>query len=1210
MDPAGIREIMLVRPHVDNPYQLEAASEGLAYKTRFNQYFFNTPWIPLWPALPQRVSTASEGYPGWLQHDLAIFAGVDLEAGGERDVAHFRSAAERGLAVLLCGGQFGLGHGYRVWHDVEGALPAHVPVAKADDVDAKVRVAAAHPLLRGLPDAFGGITALHPIEPAADAAVLLAADDKPVLAVTERFGARQAILAVAGAEGMSCDALDASGFYGHPFYGDLMRQLMTWLMGVELPMHLSKVEPGGDASATSDGQVVHVGVAMPERAEGARLRCSMRAVDEGRLMAGGDTVTTQTVVEQTWPIDASTFEATIELADPAAGQCHGVYEVELAVEMDDPPNAPPPGSFGMSLPPQWTSWKHKAVDVRRFGVRFGDQRRSRVTVKDWTCAVSEGDRWSVRVAPPGAASVELDVVDGAGRAVGEAAVESDGGERELSWSVPALALGDYTARITVTLTTGDVERFEYGLKVVHVSDAEEEFHVAGHFREGRSSEVELAARIDGYLDGYGMDTLSIPVAGRGDALADESTPWHERTLRVRRLRYVDAMVTAHGRRLWADFDAYTVLLATHGTKEPYLPTEPCVHHPDYEAAVRERLTPLLALQRLRKGLISREIIDEPHLYPANVCRCAICQELYEQRYGEPIPIWDDLAGDQTTRRWRLFEWLEEYSARAFETMRGVKDELAPELHLHNVAVDRLFSSNFMFNGMHRWAKWGDEIYMACYPWSYLVWRGRHQAPHSQTHWIAAWIRGLARHYDIPWGVFMELWENDIPNRQMLPYWPVGQFYALLAEGVTRMNTFYISYGSEVFGISEERVREFGSEVGRIRPYFPLLAQTRRPRGRLAFMNPWCQWVMDPAPHRLPPNHEGYGYYRMSRGAPFDGQWPHENRRMLAYELMHRTIRDVEQVDEQLLCERTIDYQAIVITDCRFLMGRTMQQLGAYVEAGGVLVLDCDPARDETGARRDFVERLTQDGPTEQGVIVPGLGYERFTFGRGVVVRFTASLQTAYADALESGRAGIQEKIETAVGRLLGDAGLRPRWQVDRGDFDAAPRLGDGVCLVPITNLGEAQAAVEVTLRELPFEPRFAIDLTRAAPVELGPQGDGVSFVVSLRRYHGALVALLPDGPRTCGVVVGNRHVQAGGPLKYELAVEGASGPIRGAYLLDVTVIDPDGQAHRQLGGPVVVHNGTAMIERTLPVNGAGGTWTISVADAALGLAATTSFEVG
>ncbi len=43
---------------------------------------------------------------------------------------------------------------------------------------------------------------------------------------------------------------------------------------------------------------------------------------------------------------------------------------------------------------------------------------------------------------------------------------------------------------------------------------------------------------------------------------------------------------------------------------------------------------------------------------------------------------------------------------------------------------------------------------------------------------------------------------------------------------------------------------------------------------------------------------------------------------------------------------------------------------------------------------------------------------------------------------------------------------------------------------------------------------------------------------------------------------------------------------------------------------MVVHNGAATIERTLPVNGAGGTWTVSVADAALGLAATTSFEVG
>ena len=1030
-----------------------------------------------------------------------------------------------------------------------------------------------------------------------------------MLAVTERFGARQAILAVADAPGICCDALDATGFYGHPFYGDLMRQLLTWLMGVDPPMHMSAVELAGDPTAASDRHVIHVSAEMPQPAEGATLRCTLHAVDEARLMAGGDTVATQLVSEQTWCIDQPDFDTTIELEDAAGGQCHGAYEIELTVEMDDPPNAMPPGSFGMSLPPQWTSWKGTAVDRRRFGVRFGDRRRSRVIVDGWTCAVSEGDTWSVRITPPGPAALSLRVTDPAGLEVGQATAESNGAEQELSWTVPALATGDYTAALHINPTDGNAEQFAYQLKVVYVTDPDAGFRIAGHFREGRSSERELDERIEFYHDTYGMDTLSITAMGRAEAFWDESTPWHERSLALRRSRYVDAMAAARGRHLWTDFDSRTVVLATHGTTKPYIPTEPCVHHPGYEAAVRDLLTPILALQRLRKRLISTEIIDEPHLYPANVCRCAICQEMYEQRYGEPIPIWDELQGDQTDRRWHLFEWLEEYSTRAFEVMRAIKDELAPELHLHNVSVDRLFSSNFMFNGMHRWAKSGDEIYMACYPWSYLVWRGRHQAPHSQTHWIAAWIRGLASHYDIPWGVFMELWENDIPNRRMPAYWPVGQFFALLAEGVTRMNTFYISYGTEVFGISEERMREFGVEVSRIRPFFPLLAETRRPRARLAFMNPWCQWVMDPAPHRLPPNHEGYGYYRMSSGAPFDGQWPHENRRMLAYELLHRTVRDIDQVDEQLLCEGELDYQAVVITDCNFLMRRTMQTLSDYVEAGGTLVLDCNPTRDETGASCDFVDRLTQNGPTGTGAIVPGLGYELFTYGQGKVIRFTASLQTAYADALEGGRDGIQQRLEAAVGRLIRDAGTTPRWCVDRGDFDAAPRFAEGLCLVPVANLRADRQKANVTLQELPFEPHCAIDVGRGAMVDLHEQGNGVSFSVSLPSYHGALVAVLPDEPRKCAATVTGDQLRLGEPLQYDLTIDGVSGAMRGTYLLDVIITDPAGQTHRQLGGPVVVRNGAATIERALPVNGEPGDWTLTVTDSVLGLNAVTSFKV-
>ena len=106
MDPAGIRELYLLRPYTRNPYQVEFACRGLPYKTRVHPVFSINPWLPLSEPLPQRVSRRSEGYAGWLQYDCAVLAGTDLQSASERDVRNVRSAVEavRPLGVDVASG--------------------------------------------------------------------------------------------------------------------------------------------------------------------------------------------------------------------------------------------------------------------------------------------------------------------------------------------------------------------------------------------------------------------------------------------------------------------------------------------------------------------------------------------------------------------------------------------------------------------------------------------------------------------------------------------------------------------------------------------------------------------------------------------------------------------------------------------------------------------------------------------------------------------------------------------------------------------------------------------------------------------------------------------------------------------------------------------------------------------------------------------------
>jgi len=1209
MDPAAVREILLVRPYMDNPYQVERVVRALPYKTRVYPYYSNMPWLPFAPRLTGRVSAASEGYPGWLQNDVVVIANSDLQSAEERDVQNMRSALERGLPAFLIGGPFGLGKSFRLWHDLEGALPAAIPAAEPERCDDEVTVSAQHPALRALPQAFGRVKAVHPLDVHDDAEVLLSAGERPVLVASERFGSRQLILAVAEADGICCDGLMPDGFYGHPFYPDLMRACLTWLMRVKRPLTFESLRLDTGLRLAEPGEhVVRVGVGAHGGVAGAQVRCRVWSVDEGRMMSGGDTRAAELLSDEARPIGPAGGEETFELDDPLAGTHSGLYEVEFSAEMDNPPASPMQRCFAMAAAPGWNDWKGKAVDVRRFRLAFPDVRRARAMIVGRTCALQEGRTWRVRVTPPEPAAVSLRVRDGDGRTVAELASSSDGEATDLAWQVPALTEGDYSASVTVRPESGAYEeRFSFALKAAAPPDAARNFQLVGHGLPGNGGDDEALDRLRTWLDDFGLDMPSLPAHAQADAFWDEGTKWSSQPFGLRRWPWIDAMVAAEGRNLWTDFATQLVVLKTHGASVDYEPTVPCVNSPGYEAAVRNELAPKLRLLADRPGMVSAEIIDEPHLYPSNICRCGTCLRLYRERFGEDMPEWKSLEGDRTERRWNLFRWLEDYTARAFETAYRVKAELAPNVHVHNVAIDRLFSSNFMFNGMHRWAAFGDEIYMACYPWSYCVWRGREQLPHSQTHWIAAWVRGLAMGRDIPWGVFMELWEHDTPNRWLRPFWSVGQFYALLAEGVRRMDTFLTSFGCEVFGISDERLREFGFEVNKVRPYFPLLAQAKRPGGRIAFMNPWCEWVMNPAPHRLPPDHEGYGYYRRY-GAPFDGQYPHENRRMLAYELFHRVFPDMEQVDEQLLCEAKLDYQAVVVTDCEFLMRNSVDALSAYVRRGGVLVLDCEPHMDETGAETDLCASLLASAEIEESVVTPGLSCRTWRCGKGLVMRFSASLQTAYADALEGERAGVTARIEAFLARSLADAGCRSRYSSSCADVDAGLRVGEGFFMVVAADLVPGKRTTEIVVPEAPFAPGFAVNLTTGEflPPQAGPD---VRLSCTLDGYHGALYAFFPERPAACRVSSPSSALGAGESLAYEVLVNGAKGTMRGAFLVDVQVLDPSGRVHRRLGGPHLVRDGRAAFSGLLPVNAEPGQWTIRADDPISGLSAEAHFDV-
>lgn len=1212
MDPAGVRELLLVRPYSNNPYQIETVIPELAFKARARTHYSVHSWIPLHEPLTQRVSRASEGYAGYLQYDAMVLAGCDLASCSERDIQNMRSAVERGLPVMLIGGNYGLSRGHRHWHDLESALPGHVVPGESQACNATVQTAGAHPILNGLPRELGRVRSLSRIETAPDAVVLLEAEGQPVMVGSERCGGRQLILAVDKAEGLCTDPLADTGFYGHPFYGDLMRQSLSWMMKVHSPVRIEQIDLSTGLQTEGDQHRITVRVVRDDCvAEGIRLRWRVWALDEARLTSGGEARRTELVAEDVRSVTGSDQHETFTLDDPAPGRSSGVYDVSLCVEMDDPPKLVGVRSFAMATPPNSTPWRGTSVQTRSFRLRFTDRRRSRFFVPGWTCSIQTGDRWEAQVQPDeGPAEVALRIEDESGATIADLRESgaAAGSCVTLAWQAPALTDGDYRACVQVA-RGGCTEQFQMLLRKAAFNDPPRSFHLVSHLGHGTAADGQIEQCIEDYYERFGMDVLSTPGMGHAETLFDPASMRWQQPLDVRRVRWLDAAVTAAGRLLWTDWNSKMVLLETHGFAESCNPTKPCVNDPGYREAVREYLETRLRLQSARTGLLSTEITDEPHYAPSNVCRCALCQELYQQRYGETMPEWEALIGDRSRRRWQFYEWMEEYTTRAFAVAYEARRELDPELRFHNVPIDRLFSSNFMYHAMHRWAAYGDELHMACYPWSYLNWRGGMHAPHSQTRFIAAYVRGMATHHDKRWGVFMELWEHDIPNRHLPVYWSVAQLYSLLAQGSNRLDTFYLSFGAEVFGISWPRLLEFGHEVKKIRPFFPLIGETERPRARLAFVHPYTHWIMEPAAHRLPPDHESYGFYRRY-ALPFDELYPHENRRLMAYELASRAFGDVDLVDEALMIEKDLDYSAMMISDCRFLLARAMDRIEAYVRDGGMLVLDCEPRFDEHGVDRGFIDRMTAGEEIERFAVIPGMICRVTSLGQGRVIKFSASLQWTFADTLDAGKTGWGDALVQALGRTLADGGARARWGSPVAAFDVGLRLCEGAALVAVANLLDGSHQGPVWLNDMPWPVSCAADLTNGGEIAFEQRDGRVVFDVALENYHGLLVGLFPGRPDMCEIKI-NGQPRRDEPLDMQVRLyDGKGKNLMGDWPLQVQCIDPTGREQRCLGGSLIARRGVTAWNPVLPVNAPSGKWQVKICDPVLGIEAVSGFDLG
>lgn len=306
---------------------------------------------------------------------------------------------------------------------------------------------------------------------------------------------------------------------------------------------------------------------------------------------------------------------------------------------------------------------------------------------------------------------------------------------------------------------------------------------------------------------------------------------------------------------------------------------------------------------------------------------------------------------------------------------------------------------------------------------------------------------------------------------------------------------------------------------------------------------------------------------------------------MAYPFMDMLLAkvDVEPVTPMELTPQHIRrYDAIVVAQVQWLTQSTAQLLAEYAKAGGKLIID---------------------GASAKELQIPGairlakpLSPEPWIGGYGKT------------DTIAAVRAALEPYVKpvvdcddpfTTVRRFTGD-GRQYIWLVHNATNEeymalrnnpSDPKIAEG--------FGYGKTIITSTLT-LADDGSVPYDVFAGKPLPVNRADGKMRVTVTLRKYEGTLIALLPAAPTALSA---GKPATANGVTRIILTVQGKQGPVDALFPLHVTVTDPRGAVNREYAQRLLAHHGVAEYAITFAANDLRGKWSFAAVDAMTGLTA-------
>lgn len=1183
MDPHGIRESLVIEQANQAGYYFDQIISSLPFPMRVRKSYYIRKNLPFTYPLPKRIDETFQGRTGLLAYDLIVISGVDIHEFSPEEQLNLISYIEHGGAIIFTGGSYAFEKGDGTFHLFKDILPVEIEfpekkirISNPDGITGnlkspeKVKLNKKHPVCRGLSDEIGRISFLHPLKEKKNADVVAYAGRFPVI-ITGSYGKGRlcVITAVPDYDNLK-GVIDQSNFFEHSEYDDLMRNLIMWLLKKENEIIIKKFKI--KRKKTGEWEV------------SADLKDFREKEKKAVFEVFGNNPVNQSL-GRCPDFSVPVFQKEIEIKK---------HEIKLNFNLPVQLHLFPENFYKMVLTVQYgkdinRDLKNMKIDpyepvVHKRDVVLEVKNSTYIKIEnlehEYVFMPGQTLRFEIRPVPPKLEKLVIEIRDERDSLIVQRHVINPGSSYIFEYKIPDLRNGLYTLK-TTGITHSQTYLAEYYFGIVHIEPVEDLLFVAPVHVNGLTEERIRQDIVDRVSKGFNC-LIS------GKIFGSFGERFYRNLLFYRYLSQVE-----HSVYLWGEYEGLTCFV-DHGPwylEEGKNPNIPCVLTDEFRKKTFDYVKPIIERAEKIPAILSMEILDEPHVLPANVCRCENCLSYFRKKYGYQMPEWSEVTDVHGKKRYDLFDFLGDYYQKAFkDTYDAVLTyrKWVQANHVFALVGAGQYSTHFSFADDFKWFPYCDTFEFDCYNYMYAHFAGAEKARFHQFHFAFARYRNLASYYKKQLGFFVQLDDRDYPHDIEPIKAPCEILYTAIAHNAKTFHTMYKPTFSNNFGLRQERWEIFGKELKRIRKASPLLKKLNKPQAKIAMFFPHTNWVINPQQKQLPPGYVGIGFYHKEE-RPFNKWYPTGYTPFNSYEFFLRYFGECDVIEERIVEKDGIqNYQLIALLDTEYIHQAAAQNIERFVENGGILILDRIPCFNQNGERIEFLKniKLTSE-PLFEGIEIKTAAY-----GKGKVYMLTESLDAIYTDILVSEDKRKEKILKEKFQQIFFEKEkIFPRCLSENVMVEASFMNNDEFMCVVLINHSENEEKTLVKIFQPEYEVEYIFDLITFEKIPFRKTNDGIELECQLEGLSGRFLGLyqkLPDSIE----IEGKTSYKKGEHLYFRLKPVSGGNLVKGEFLCRMICRNPEGVV--ECDKIISINSSGYMIGKPVPENEITGVWTLDI----------------